>query len=60
MKFTELWIGIEKRHPQVKEGMVHMSTANFKKALRFAYDKGYGAANAGSCEVIDDIMGMFK
>lgn len=40
MKFNELWDMIKSKNPQMKTGQVTMTTANFKRAMRLAHDKG--------------------
>ena len=40
MSFNELWIIIERKNPRMKQGTITMSTPNFKKVMRLAYNKG--------------------
>ena len=38
--FQELWFEVERQNPKIESGKVSMSTDNFKKALRLAYETG--------------------
>jgi len=63
MTFKELWNIIEQKNPQTKTGTVKLSTYNFKRAIKVAYKKGAEhkkQQGTGSCDVVDDIMSMFK
>lgn len=40
MQFEELWEEVERKNPQIRKGKVTMSSDNFKKALRYAFNKG--------------------
>ena len=40
MTFEVMWQTIERKNKQLKTGEVKLSSANFKRAMRFAYDTG--------------------
>jgi hypothetical protein len=40
MKFDEMWAIVEEANPMLEMGTVTMYSALFKKAMRFAFDKG--------------------
>ena len=40
MTFDVMWQTIERKNKQLKTGEVKLSSANFKRAMRFAYDAG--------------------
>jgi hypothetical protein len=40
MTFDEMWELVESQNHALRDGSVTMSSASFKKALRFAFEKG--------------------
>jgi hypothetical protein len=40
MTFDEMWRLVESKNSQLRDGRKTMSSASFKKALRFAFEKG--------------------
>ena len=40
MTFEVMWQTIERKNKQLKTGEVKLSSASFKRAMRFAYDAG--------------------
>ena len=40
MTFDELWKMIDKKNPMIKTGIVRLTSVQFKRAMRLAYDKG--------------------
>ena len=40
MNFEQLWRLVESHNPTLRDESVTMSSASFKRAIRFAFDKG--------------------
>ncbi len=63
MKFDELWEWIEGKNAQLKTGHVKMTSSNFKRAMRLAYDKGVASVPKNSDgtkkDFASDLMDMF-
>ena len=56
MTFDTMWDTVERKNKQLETGTVKMSSANFKRAMRFAYDAG---ASSGASS-FGDLGGLFN
>lgn len=60
MEFWELWEEVDRKNPQIRTGKVAMSSENFKKALRYAYNKGSVNAADTSGSFFDEFLKGMK
>jgi hypothetical protein len=55
MKFKEVYRIVEGRNPMLKTGQVTMSSENFEKAMKWAYDRGQ--EDQGSANLFGSLFG---
>ena len=44
MTFDDMWIEVRRKNPRLESGMARMPYGAFKRAMRYAYDKGHDHA----------------
>jgi hypothetical protein len=61
MSFDELWDIIDSKNPQIKTGHVKMTSLNFKRAMRLAFEKGVESVPKTADNSIGNIFdGLWK
>ena len=59
MIFEEVWEIVEEQNPNLESGYAKMTKENFKKAMRFAYNKGSSHAASSRNDIVSDLENLF-